>query len=332
MAVAYTVPNSFSPLTVAESAKVNANETYTKSVFDGLEATTTTFAKLKVDANPATALEVATKQYVDNYATYRRPVLQYSTGSVVALEAGINGTSGQARILFPDGTIRSDSTTSRIDCNLAQVAALSGTARSGVRTGTVAANTWYAIYAVKVSDSSTNFVTVADTVIPTQTNYSSLNSNFGTNSWVYLGTIRYGDNSTNTTTILPFAQCGNTTIFRNNCTATAENGTGILLADTGAAGTLTYAYSAGTGATDIPAHFPLVWWGYATGIITNTTLRDNTLNVNLASVSAVSGAHGLVLYVAANGVKIASSGSVAAGIFLSGFVDSVLGVGSNPIL
>src|SRR5690349_20387011 len=106
MAVSYTVPNTFAATTLAESAKVNANETYTKSVFDGLEATTTTLAKLKMDANPSAALEVATKQYVDIYATYRRPVLQYSSATVVNIETGINGTSGSARILFPDGDLR----------------------------------------------------------------------------------------------------------------------------------------------------------------------------------------------------------------------------------
>src|SRR5205823_4004220 len=113
--------------------------------------------------------------------------------------------AGQAQILFPDGNLRTDSTSGRINCNLAQVAALSGTAQSGLQTGTVSTNTWYAIYAVKTTDNSSNFVTVADkTNLPVQANYSTLNTNFGTNGWVYLGLVRNGDNSGATNVVLSF--------------------------------------------------------------------------------------------------------------------------------
>jgi len=69
----------------------------------GLEALTKSFAKLKVDVDPTTALEVATKQYVDHYSIWRRPVIQFGSVTTVAVESGLDGTSGDIPILFPDG-------------------------------------------------------------------------------------------------------------------------------------------------------------------------------------------------------------------------------------
>lgn len=343
MALNFTVSYTFSPSTTISSSQVNTNTSDVANVFNGLEAETKTLAKLKMDADPTLALEVATKQYVDHYSTWRRPVLQYSSTTVVNIETGINGTSGQAQILFPDGNLRTDSTSSRINCNLAQVAALSGTAQSGLQTGTVSNNTWYWIYAVKVSDSSTTFVTVADkTNGPFQASFSTLNTNFGSNSWVYLGLIRYGDNSGTANAILNFKMAGNTTQFLNLCTGTALGSFGIRLATTAAATTLVYTYVSGTGAAQIPANVFLSFWQGCKNIDSGGANRgaywiDTFAGVWFGmqmdiSTIAFNGISALGL--AVNGITGINphANNCQWDIYIKGFTDSILGIGSNPLL
>lgn len=335
MALNFTVSYTFSPSTTISSSQVNTNTSDVAAVFQGLEAETKTLAKLKVDIDPTLALEVATKQYVDHYSAYRRPVLVYSSGTVVNMETGINGTSGQAQILFPDGNLRQDSTTGRINCNLAQVAALSGSWQSGLRTGSVATNTWYAIYAVKTTDDTSKFVAVADTVLPLQANFATLNSNFGTNGWVYLGMVRNGDNSGTTNAILSFKQSGLFTRFNNIATGSAvQHMGGTVLATTAGATSVTYTYSAGTGTTAIPNHVGIVIFGYAhvaTGQAMSVT--NSAASATYFAVTGTTLVVGEVLGVASDGAKVVTGGSsVALDIFLCGYLDPVLGVGSNPIL
>lgn len=342
MAISYTVPNTFSALTVAESAKVNANETYTKSIFDGLEAGTSSFSKLKLDADPTSALEVTTKQYVDNYSTYRRPVLQYASATTVNVETGNNGTSGEARILFPDGTRRTETSATRINFVITRNAVFATTsgAQSGLRSSlSEAANTWYALYAVKVADSTTQWCTVGDTVLPLQANFATLNSNYGTNSWVYLGLIRNGDNSSTSGDILLFSMSGNQTLFRNNCvTAGGEDATGIRLATGSNVTSLTYTYTAGTGAAEIPGN---VVNGHFAG---TASARDTGVFV-LSKTSggarfctwrgAASFTRAFTTCSVADSLQMSNIASVTTDTFdinLTGFSDSVLGVGSNPIL
>ncbi len=334
MALNFTVSYTFSPSTTISSSQVNTNTSDVANVFTGLEAETKTLAKLKVDIDPTLALEVATKQYVDHYSAYRRPVLQYSSGTVANIETGIDGTSGEAQILFPDGNLRQDSTTGRINCNLAQVAALSGAWQSGLRTGTVANNTWYAVYAVKTTDNSLHFVTVADTVLPLQANYATLNSNFGTSGWVYLGLIRYGDNSGVANAILTFVQAGNTTCFRNGAAGNGNNSHGINLATTASAATLTYTYAAGTGAAQIPANITIVNYLATSGSVTGAITMNNsgssiTYQSGPATNTALNTASAFVG--ATEGVLVGGTTSTH-DIYLTAFIDGVLGVGSNPIL
>ena len=340
MAINYTVSYTFTPSTTISSSQVNTNFSDNANTWNGLEALTKTLAKLKVDGDPATALEVATKQYVDHYAGYRRPVLQYSSGTVVNIETGINGTSGQAQILFPDGNLRTDSTSGRINCNLAQVAALSGSWQSGLRTGSVSNNTWYSFYAVKTTDDTAKFVTVADTVLPLQANFATLNSNFGTNGWVYLGTLPYGDNSGTANAILVFKMSGNLVILTNTCVANGTQSGGIRLATQSVAGaTLTFTYAAGTNIAtpQIPNQFLL---GLAAAGGNNTaqeTLQflDGAGNVRYSVIFTPSG--GTVALVNAvvpltGGLQVSGSASNKHDIFLYGYFDGVLGVGSNPLL
>lgn len=338
MALNFTVSYTFSPSTTISSSQVNTNTSDVANVFTGLEAETKTLAKLKVDIDPTLALEVATKQYVDHYSTYRRPVLQYNSGTVVNIETGIDGTSGDCVILFPDGNLRTDTVAGRIQCNLAQVAATSGTAQSGIRTGSVANNTWYAIYAVKTTDNAAHFVAIADTVLPLQANYSTLNVNFGASSWVYLGLVRNGDFSGSPGVILSFTQSGNTTFFTNSCTGNSRNMNGLRMGSTSGATSISWAYAAGTGAQQLPNNVLISVWGCGTGQSGNSfNIQDASGgNYYFNSAGSATSPIGVVARIpisAINGVLAQpGSGSTTIDIQLVGFVDGVLGVGSNPLL
>jgi hypothetical protein len=338
MALTFTVSYTFSPNTTIASAQVNTNTSDVSNVFNGLEALTKTLAKLKVDVDPATALEVATKQYVDHYSTYRRPVLVYNSATVVNVESGLDGTSGDVVIQFPDGNKRTDSTTSRVQCNLSQNAVLSGTAVSGLRTGSLTNNTWYAFYAVKTSDNSSNFVIVADTVLPLQANFTTLNSNFGANSWIYLGVLPNGDHSGAATNIPQFVMAGNRVVFYNACTGASSGSPapGVRLATTAGATSLTWTYAAGTalGSNQVPNN--LVLGDFAVGASANTTLSigNSAGNNNLLFLGLGNSLYVVPVYNAPliNGIKSVPSGSVAQDIYFMGYVDSVLGVGANALL
>ena len=345
MAINFTVSYSFSPNTTIQSSQVNTNFSDNANVWTGLEAKTKSFSNLQVDATTSSAADVVRKDYVDGYASYRRPILVYNSTTVVNIETGINGTSGAARVLFPDGNMRTDSTTSRIQCNLAQVAATSGSAQSGLRTGTVAVNTWYAVYAVKVTDNSANFVAIADVVLPLQANYATLNSNFGTNGWVYLGLIRNGDNSGTTSGILKFVMSGSKTIFTNEIAsgnmnvAIALSEAGLKLATTAGATTLTYFRTTGTGTTDLPDNIIFADWLIGCGAATDRWIvkseagTSNTL-VRGPDIGNDAKIARLPNMVANNGLiqTTAAASSIAYDTLIYGFVDSVLGVGANPIL
>lgn len=338
MAINFTVSYTFSPNTTIASAQVNTNFSDNAAVWQGLEAKTKSFAALQVDATPTATADVAIKSYVDKITNYRKPNLQYSSGTAVNLETGINGTSGQAQILFPDGTLRTDSTTGRINLNLSQVAALSGSAQSGLRTGALANNTWYAVYAVKVSDSTANFVTVADVVLPVQASFATLNSNFGTNSWEYLGMIRYGDQSATANAVLRFQQSGGITMFDNACTVNALTGIGIALATSASATTVTWTYAAGTSGAVTPTQIVM---GFimaqiipgGTGTFTLSTGNSgNVWRVAEGSNTLTQLHSGSFLLCLPGSIQTTGPASTSHGIFLSGWVDPVLTGGANPIL
>lgn len=344
MALNFSVSYTFSPSTTISSSQVNTNTTDVASVFQGLEAETKTLAKLKVDIDPTLALEVATKQYVDHYSTWRRPVLQYNSATVVNVETGLDGTSGDLMIQFPDGTKRTDTVTGRIQCNLAQVAALSGSWQSGLRTGSASANTWYSFYAVKTTDDTAKMVIVADTVIPTQANFSTLNSNFGTNGWVYLGVLPYGDGKSVTTSIPTFVMAGNAVYFSNaNTLASTLTPNGVLLAAAAAATSVTYTYAAGTalGSGQIPAHILLgilcagasydaVGRGFR--VLNATASTDYGLMIDGATSAPIMYRYFGVLSKGMLATNYNTGSANAYDIALSAYVDSVLGVGSNPLL
>lgn len=335
MAINFTVSYTFSPSTTISSSQVNTNTSDVASVFQGLEAVTKSFARLQVDAAPTVAADVPRKDYVDHYSTWRRPNLQFGSITTVAVESGLDGTSGNIPILFPDGTVRTETSTTRTTFNITRNAVLvTSGAQSGLTGATSeATNTWYALYAVKVTDSSTLWVTVGSTVLPLQGNYATLNTAYGSNGWVYLGMIRNGDNSGATGDILAFKQTGNFTLLDNTCTGSTSNSVGLRIANTAGATSLTYTYAAGTGTANIPNHFTLTY--YASGINAGTndsTIADATNTITAFAVIGTRRLYVRIWMAAAGGVQLNNSSSVAMDIWITGWVDPVLGVGSNPIL
>jgi hypothetical protein len=334
LALNFTVSYTFSPSTTIASAQVNTNTTDVANVFNGLEALTKSFAKLKVDVDPATALEVAVKQYVDHYSTWRRPNLINTSSTVVDVESGLDGTSGDCVILFPDGSTRNQTTTTPRKMDITRNASLSGTKQGGLRTSTAAANTWYAIYAVKATDDTTSWCAVGDTILPLQANYATLNTNFTTSGWVYLGMIRYGDNSGATTSILGFRHNGPWMEFTNGATtAVGVTQGGTRLATSASATTISWSFSAGTGATAIPNHIKSGTVvavitgniGNTNGILTTGTVVFQGSGVNL-------GVYPCMTELVSGATINVTTNAVAMDIMLRAFWDPVLGVGSNPIL
>lgn len=335
MAINYTISYTFSPGTTISSSQVNTNFSDNANTWTGLEALTKSFSALRVDATPTTTTDVVIKSYVDKLNSYRRPVLQYSSATVVNLEAGINGTSGSAQILFPDGTLRTDSTSSRINCTMSQTAAFSGTAQSGIDTGSVSANTWYSFYAAKVTDSSTNFVVTASLLSPIQANYATLNSRLGTNGWAYLGTLPYGDNGGATTAIPKFIHAGNRIMFYNINAGGSRSMTGLRFNGTAGATSLTWTYASGTSVSSaqVPLHILIGTMSTTNEAASAATVTDSAVGfIYQASNAGSLYEHRVPDIYLGLGLKLTTGSSVASDIFLSGYVDGVLGIGANPLL
>lgn len=276
-----------------------------------------------------------------NLLSYRRPSLEFASVVQVEPQKVLTGVSGEVAILFNDGDYRTDSTTSHTDFLITRNAVLSGTALSGLRTSlSEATNTWYAIYAVKVTDSSTDFVIVGDTVLPLAGNFATLNTNFGTNGWVYLGLIRNGDNSGATGDIINFSQSGTETMFANNeAEISGAGGTGSLLVSSSTS-PIIYTATAGTGATDIPNNIKIAsfWCGVGNGgAAAEVTASNNANLIRYFGASANAGARTVqtiripIVLLGTIRLQSASPGT-GLDINLLGWIDTVLGIGSNPLL
>jgi hypothetical protein len=335
VALNFTVSYTFSSGTTISSSQVNTNTSDVANVFIGLEALTKSFSALRVDATPTSATDAAIKSYVDKLNSYRRPVLQFGSVTTVAVESGLDGTSGDIPLLFPDGTLRTETSTTRTTFNITRNAVLvTSGAQSGLTGATSeATNTWYALYGCKVTDSSTLWCTVGSTVLPIQANFSTLNTAYGTNGWVYLGLIRNGDNSGATGDILNFYQSGAITYFSNVAAGNSNSNSGIRVATSASTGTLTYTPSSGTGTTDIPNHVTQLYYGWSVSSGSSTTqFKDSTTGALLNIVIGTSASAGHMWYSAADSMATVNGSSVSMDIYFAGFADKVLGVGANPIL
>jgi hypothetical protein len=276
------------------------------------------------------------------FGAYRRPVLKWIGVSLVDVENN-TGTLNETKFVFPDGEVRSvtEDTSSTNKYRRFDITATanftSGTEDSGIRSGiSEANNTWYAIYAVKSQINTANFVLAGDTTLPIQANFSTLNTRYGTNSWVYLGMIRNGDNNGSPADILNFVQAGNRTIFKNsNSGLNTVTMPGTFLAGTAGSATSTYTYAAGTGAANIPNHITIAIYGCGFAAVANFAIvKDAGAARTYAKELGTNGVVTFIEMVAAEGVNTSNGGgtSIAQDILLIGWLDPVLGIGSNPQL
>lgn len=335
MALSFVVSYTFSPSTTISSSQVNTNTSDVAAVFQGLEALTKSFSNLRVDTTPTTSTDVAIKSYVDKLNAYRRPVLQYGSATTVAVEAGLDGTAGNIPLLFRDGTLRTETSTTRTTFDITRNAVLTTSgAQSGLTGATSEANnTRYALYGVKITDSSTLWVTVGSTVIPTQANFATLNTAYGTNGWVYLGEIVNGDSASAQGDIVSFVMSGNRTIFKNAAVGGVDTFYGVIMAATAGATSVTYTYAAGTGNAQIPAHLTEVTYLGASNAGSSVTTLSNAAGTHqFWQVIGTARAFAPVEAAAVEGLRVTNGSSVAMDVFWTGFVDGALGIGANPLL
>lgn len=148
-------------------------------------------------------------------SSYYKPVLVYDSATSIALENN-NATTDSTTIYFPNfvATITESTPAKYRYASISTTAngfgvADSGTAKGGMRTGTVATNTWYYVYAAKVrsgtdySATAHKFVMVFDTTAPTAANGATIDGYYGAGNWVYLGLIRYGFGESGSTSSIP---------------------------------------------------------------------------------------------------------------------------------
>lgn len=278
----------------------------------------------------------APKPYT-NLFKWQRPWLLWVSATEIRIPAILDPN---VPMLFPDGDYRTINATTDVELRkmvITRNAVLSGSHQGGLRTSeSEANNTWYSIYAVKTTDVTTKFVVVGTTLTPQISNEATLNSSFGTNGWVYLGMIRNGDNAITPGDILSFVQSGNRITFNRPTSASPLTALGLRLADTGAAASLTYTYASGTSGTSIPGHLNIGTYQGLTSTSNGLALRNSAITYYIASFGSVT-SHGASGFAPdqdlAQGLNVTSSaGSNAYSIMLVGWVDPVLGVGSNPYL
>lgn len=275
---------------------------------------------------------------IPNIARYRRPNLVFSGATIISVETGLDGIAGDAVILFSDGNLRTETASSRYQMTITQNAVFNnatlGNNQGGLRTGSVVNNTWYCLYAVKCTQFLSNWVLVADTVFPIQANYATLNSNFGINGWVYLGVLPYGDGASVPGAFTSFYQSGNSFVLANNIGD--GRGNGVRLAVTASAQNLAWVYATGSsiGSAQVPPTLLIGTFLVNTGSNGNWVIspsdigfyyeeRESQTNERYATVANA---------VMARGMRSNNDGATSNTIYLKGYVDNVLGVGSNPLL
>lgn len=265
--------------------------------------------------------------------TGRRPVIAYSSSTQVNVSTN-SQTNNTTVIMFPDGDVRSvtenlatSSNFRAFKTNQIAIWNATGTSRGGLNSGSVSNNSWYAIYAVKVSTSgSRNFVIVGSSINPTSANFSVLNSTFGTNGWAYLGLIRYGNNDNFAAEVLPFVQRSDGfTKFTSTCVGNTAFGLQGIISTTSASTTsLTYTPTRGMGALNLPENIDGTFYqaGRANGA-TAIRLLNASGTQRFVDLQAVTGAQLQSAMTAdADGLQMTWTTSVAADISLSGFHDA----------
>lgn len=294
----------YTPGNVITAAGQNANENTIVNEFNGNIDNTNIKTGGITSANilDGTIVEadLSPLSQSSKYASYRRPVLVYINGTNVDVENN-TATANQTCVIFTDGTRRcvTENTSStnqyRRLTTSAQAVFVSGTEDSGMAPGeTIANNEWLAVYAVKSQINASNFVLAATTNTYRQSNMSLLDTLFGTNGWVYLGTIRLGNNGSQfTNAVIPFVQTGNNTVFTDG----ERGGTpaGIIISSAASTSSnVTYSESTGFSGSQIPSSITQVYWNMymaATTAVTYTNvsvLPNNGLSQTVCILSGKS--------------------------------------------
>lgn len=177
---------------------------------------------------------------------YRKPVLVYASSSTISLENN-TGTTNQTLIAFPSYVIAVTEALAGGEkyrkMNILSSAngydsTHTGSASGGHRADlTITANTWYAIYAVRVrygTNAGNKFIMVADDIMPSQANEATLTARYGDGQWVYIGLVRYGFGVVgSTTSIVPFVQTNKGWVFFSGGDGSTASG-GLTLAQSSA--------------------------------------------------------------------------------------------------
>lgn len=282
------------------------------------------------------ASTVSTTRLDAPISEYRRPGTTFISVTTIDLENN-TGTANESCVLFRDGDYRcvtenTGSTSQYRRAIITETAALSGTHNSGMRSGeTETVNTTYAVYYVKTTDNASKFVIVLTTATPTQANYSNLNTYFNTDGWVFSGYVKNGDNSGATGDLLDYMQQGNVTLLRNVATGNSALMHGIRLATSGSASSVTWTYSTGTGATDLPPTAKQAWFSYASnGSAGERRLRNSGASYDIAAANSEMFAGMVLLAPSSDNLLMSGPASSAIDIFLSGWIDGALSDGAGP--
>lgn len=227
--------------------------------------------------------------------TYYKPVLVYDSISSVSIE-GNSATTDNTTIYFPN-FVASVTESSPAKYRYASIsttangegAADSGAARGGMRTGSVAANTWYYVYAAKVrsgtdySATAHKFILVFDTTAPTAANGSTIDGYYGNGNWVYLGLIRYGFGASGSTTSIPkfvYSRKGWCTFYEK--ASTGACGLHLAYSSTDADNTATalYTIAAGTSGSVIPATIGHIRLGLFRERVSDWKIRETSTSTS----------------------------------------------------
>lgn len=296
----------------------------------------------------ATAFNIGTStitQLYNQINAYRRPRLINVSGTEVDIESGTVGglTAGGSSItvIFPDGAVYNSTGTEASQAVITSTANWGNPLSAGIRRGEkLTGNMWEHFYLVKssVPGDTTHFVTVISSWAAIPSNYNQLNTNFcgagGSNCWVYEGAWPYGDGSASVNAFPVGDQSGNMTCLKNSETGVVRNQRGIRLASTAGATSVTWSYAAGNliGSGQIPANLLIGTLSMSStgtsflatdgaGAVTYAEFKPDVNNtMQFPNVSLLKGA------------KVSSGSSTTNEIDLGCWIDSALGVGSNPQL
>lgn len=221
-------------------------------------------------------------------ARYRKPKLDYVDANIVTVSTNSPNAS-ETIILMRDRLCTVIDTTMSLSVAANGYASGdTGAAVSGLQNDlTRTANRWYYVYAVQVQfgtdNDGTKAILVATTTSPVQANAATLDTEFGSAKWVYLGVIRNGYNDGVTTnSILPFSYDGYGNLRFTTTTETGQ-GQGLRLASSSSSSDLEYTLTFGVGASDLPV---VATRGVFTGFRSADAFPMNYMNIASGDIYA----------------------------------------------